>query len=186
MACLWPGLQTVTCTNRSWASYFQVPAEGGNVDKMYWLYKSNVSLYSLYYAEACNEFAGLVHLRVISPRQHNYSFRRNNTAVASSSVRRIFERWGGARKFENNEDQKKISPLRISPFFCPKLPVGEDQKKRSSLNISPVFWPKITWRPNIKNKKIGLYPDSVLLCAQTFCPSYKGGGHAAILHTILC
>ena len=25
------------------------------------------------------------------------------------------------------------------------------------------------------------------LCAQIFCPSYKGGGgHAAILHTILC
>ena len=43
-----------------------------------------------------------------------------------------------ARKFENNEDQKKNSPLRISPFFCPKL--GEDQKKkRSSLNISPVL-----------------------------------------------
>ena len=26
----------------------------------------------------------------------------------------------------------------------------------------------------MKTKKKGLYPDSVLLCAQTFCPSYKG------------
>ena len=49
--------------------------------------------------------------------------------------------------------KRKISPLRISPFFGPKL--GEDQKK-----------------------------NSVPLCAQTFCPSYKDGGHAAILHTI--
>ena len=60
-----------------------------------------------------------------------------------SSVRRIFEKGGGeGRKLENNEEQKKISPLRINQFFCPKL--GEDQKKkkkRSSLNISPVFGP---------------------------------------------
>ena len=42
--------------------------------------------------------------------------------------------------------KRKISPLRISPFSCPKL--REDRKK-------------------------GLCPDSVLLCAQTFCLSYK-------------
>ena len=35
-------------------------------------------------------------------------------------------------------------------------------------------------------KKKSLHPDSVLLCAHTFCPSYKGGGHAALLHTIPC
>ena len=40
---------------------------------------------------------------------------------------------GGARKFENNEDKRKISPLRISPFSCPKL--GEDQKKKSSRKL---------------------------------------------------
>ena len=84
-------------------------------------------------------------------------------------------RKGGARKFENNEDQKKFFPLRISPFFCPKL--GEDQKKVRFLVQNYM---------KTKHKKKGLYPDSVLLCAQTFCPSYKGGGHAAILHTILC
>ena len=44
----------------------------------------------------------------------------------ASGVRRIFETAG--KKFENNENQKKISPLRISPFFCPKL--GEDQQKK--------------------------------------------------------
>ena len=43
--------------------------------------KSNLSLYSLYYAEACNELAGL-HLRVIAPGQHSF-FRRNVAAVAS-------------------------------------------------------------------------------------------------------
>ena len=35
-------------------------------------------------------------------------------------------------------------------------------------------------------KKKSLHPDSVLLCAQTFCPSYIGGYHAALLHTISC
>ena len=47
--------------------------------------------------------------------------------------------------------KRKISPLRSSSFSCPKL--GEDQKI----------------------KKV-LYLDSVRLCAQTFSPSYKGGG----------
>ena len=46
--------------------------------------------------------------------------------------------------------KRKISPLRISPFFCPKL--GEDLKKKD------------------------LQSDFVRFCApQTFCPSYKGG-----------
>ena len=67
---------------------------------------------------------------------------------------------GGARKFrkfENNEDQNQnFAAQKPSPFSCPKL--GEDQKK--------VFAHRF--------------------CAQTLCPSYKGVGHAAILHTILC
>ena len=66
--------------------------------------------------------------------------------------------------------KRKISPLRISPFSCPKL--GEDQKKRSSLKISLVFGPKLR---EDQKKRTGLYQDFVLLCAQTFCPSYKGG-----------
>ena len=45
--------------------------------------------------------------------------------------------------------KSKISPLRISPVFGPKL--GEDQKKVFTQILS-------------------------LSCAQTFCPSYKGGG----------
>ena len=40
------------------------------------------------------------------------------------------------------KNKRKISPLRISPFSCPKL--GEDQKKkRSSPRFSPVFGPKL-------------------------------------------
>ena len=76
--------------------------------------------------------------------------------------------------------KRNISPLRISPFSWPNL--GEDQKKRSSLKFSPVFGPNLG--EDQENKK-GLHPDSVRLCAQTFCPRYKGGEHAAILHTIL-
>ena len=70
--------------------------------------------------------------------------------IKLSSVCKIFER-GGGQKIENNEDQKKISPLRISPFFCPKL--GEDQKKRFSLKISPVFGPKLREDQRYKIKK---------------------------------
>ena len=81
-----------------------------------------------------------------------------------SSVRKIFKR-GGGRKSENNEEQRKFSPLRISPFSFPKF--GEDPKKRSSLKFSLVFDPK--WSKSLR-------PDSVRLCAQTLGPSYKGGG----------
>ena len=35
-------------------------------------------------------------------------------------------------------------------------------------------------------KEKSLYPDSVRLCAQTFCLNYKAEGHAALLHTIPC
>ena len=48
---------------------------------------------------------------------------------------------GGARKFENNENQKKNFSTQNQSVFLPNL--GEDQKKRSSLNISPVFGPKL-------------------------------------------
>ena len=43
-----------------------------------------------------------------------------------------FSKGRGGMKFENNEDQKKISPHKISPFSCPKL--GEDQKKNFTQN----------------------------------------------------
>ena len=71
------------------------------------------------------------------------------------------------------ETKTKISPLRLSPFSCPKL--GEDQKKRSTLKVSPVFVPKLG-----EDQKKGLHPDSVRLCAETFCQTYKGGGHYAV------
>ena len=53
------------------------------------------------------------------------------------------------------KSKRKISPLTISPFFCPKL--GEEQKKKSSLKFSPVFGPKLG---EDQNKK-GLHPNSV-------------------------
>ena len=77
----------------------------------------------------------------------------------------------GGRKFENNEDKKKFSIQKS----CPKL--GEDQKKGLHSNLVQFLAPPKS-----------LHQDSVRLCAQTFCPSYKrgGGGDAALLHTILC
>ena len=95
----------------------------------------------------------------------------------NSSVRRIFERGGGAgtkNKFLHSEPIRFSTKIRWRP-----------KKKRSSLNISPVLAQNYV-KIKHKKKKVGLYPDSVLLCAQTFCPSYRGGGHAAILYTILC
>ena len=81
--------------------------------------------------------------------------------VLTTSVRRIFK-WGGVPgNLRIMKTKRKFSPLRISPFSCPKL--GEDKKK-------------------------GYLSDFVRFCAQTFCPNYKWGEgrHAAILHTILC
>ena len=66
--------------------------------------------------------------------------------------------WAGNLKIMKTK--RKISPLRISPFSCPKL--GEDPPKK------------------------GLHPDSVRLCAQTFCPIPKGREARHTLHTILC
>ena len=47
--------------------------------------------------------------------------------TANSSVRRIFEK-GGPGNLKIMKTKSKISLLRISPFFGPKL--GEDQKKK--------------------------------------------------------
>ena len=76
---------------------------------------------------------------------------------------------GGGRKFENNEDQKNFS----TQNSCPKL--GKDQKNCLHSNLVRF----------LASKK-SLHRDSVRLCDQTFCPSYKRGSHAALLHTILC
>ena len=46
--------------------------------------------------------------------------------VETTSVRRIFE-MGVQEILRRMKTKRKISPLRISPFFCPKL--GEDKKK---------------------------------------------------------
>ena len=71
----------------------------------------------------------------------------------SSGVRRIFEKGGGGRKVENNENQKKNFSTQNQSVFLPKL--GEDQKKnRSSVRFCPLlcsnFLPKLqrgeSWR----------------------------------------
>ena len=67
-----------------------------------------------------------------------------------SSARRIFERGGGAGNLKIKKTKSKISPLRISPVFGPKL--GEDQQS-SSLKFSSVFGPKLGEDQKIKNKR---------------------------------
>ena len=74
---------------------------------------------------------------------------------------------------ENNEDEKKISPLRISPVFGPKL--GEDQKKKSSLKFSPVFGPKLREAPQ-KNKKF--FTQILSLCVLKLSAQVTRGGGA--------
>ena len=64
-------------------------------------------------------------------------------------------------------------------FSCPKK-----TKKRCSLKISPIFGPKLGEDQKEKRSSPNLVRFLVLayrLCAQTFCPSFKGG-HAAILY----
>ena len=87
----------------------------------------------------------------------------SNNSLQRSSVRRIFER-GGPENLRIMKTKRKISSLGSSPFSCPKF--GEEQKKKG-LHSNLV-------RFLAQHKS--LHRDSVRLCAQTFCPSYKGGG----------
>ena len=61
-------------------------------------------------------------------------------SVTATSVRRIFERGGGGRKFENNENQKKNFSTQNQSVFLPKI--GWRPKKSSSFRFSPGFGPK--------------------------------------------
>ena len=79
------------------------------------------------------------------------------------------------------KSKKKNVFNQIWSYFLPKLGcepetnVQSTPKKRSSLKSNPVF-----------GQKKSLHPDSVRLCAQTFCVSNKGRGCVALLHIILC
>ena len=77
---------------------------------------------------------------------------------------------GGGGNLRIMKTKRKISPLRISPFFGPKL--GEDKKKGLR---SDLLW--FLAQNLVKTlKKKGLQSDLVRCCApQTFGPSYKGG-----------
>ena len=80
---------------------------------------------------------------------------------------------GGPEILTRMKTKRKIAPLKISLFCCPKL--GEDQKKKGLHSNLVRFLAKKS-----------LHPDSVRLCAQTFCLSNKGRGRVALLHIILC
>ena len=79
--------------------------------------------------------------------------------VLTTRVHRIFNGRGVPGTLRIMKTKRKISPIRISPFSCPKL--GEDRKKRLLVKFCP------------------------FLCSN-FLLKLQIGGHAAILHTILC
>ena len=80
--------------------------------------------------------------------------------------------------------KRKNSPLRISSFSCPKLGQRPEEKKKEKVftQIYSSFWPKTRWRPKTKSS-----PRFCSLVCSNFLPKLqRGGGHAAILRTILC
>ena len=103
---------------------------------------------------------------------------------------------GGARKFRkfgNNKDQNENFPAQNQVRFPAQTQVKSKNKKRSSLKFSPVFGPKLGEDQNKRSSLVQFWAEKKVFahrfCAQIFCPSYKGkggGGHATILHTILC
>ena len=95
----------------------------------------------------------------------NY-FTSDNTCA--SSVRRIFERGGpgNSKNLRIMKTKMKIFPQNRS-VFLPKS--GEDQKKKG-LHSNLVWFLAQNW-VNAKKKVFAHH-----LCAQTFCPSHKGGG----------
>ena len=71
--------------------------------------------------------------------------------------------------------KRKLSPLKVSPFFSPKL--GKDQKKRSSLKISSIFG-----RKSHENQKKRVSTQIMFICVLKLSAQVtKGGEHAAIL-----
>ena len=64
----------------------------------------------------------------------------STSIVFTTSVRRIFK--GGGGNLRIMKTKRNISPLRISPFSCPKL--GEDKKKKVISQIFSVFVLKLS------------------------------------------
>ena len=79
-----------------------------------------------------------IYLPVLIFNQNLQSY--STSIVLTTSVRRIFER--GAGNLRIMKIKRKISPLRISPFSCPKL--GEDQKNKVFSQILSVFVLKLS------------------------------------------
>ena len=78
---------------------------------------------------------------------------------------------------------KKRSPLRISPFFCPKL--GEDQKKRCSIKFFPFLCSNFL--PQLQ-KGGGMPQFCILFYANYTIMATQRGGHCTMapLSTLLC
>ena len=84
-----------------------------------------------------------------------------------SSVRRMFERGEGAGNLKIMKTKRKISPLRISPFSCPKL--GEDQKKKKknrkkSLKENSLKLVRFLAQISVKTKKKQIFTQILSFC----------------------
>ena len=104
----------------------------------------------------------------------------------------------GGQKFqkiwEEQRSESEVVPLKFSLIFRPNL--GEEhKKKRSSLKFRPIFRPNLGEEQKKKKKRSLLkvrpvfHPNSLKFPAKSlkaWCPTYKGGGHASILLTLLC
>ena len=83
---------------------------------------------------------------------------------------------GGPENLRIIKTKQKISPLKISPFSCPKF--GEDHKKRkrSSFRFSPIFGPKLGEVQKTIKKKRTLVRFCPFLCSNFLPKLLKGGG----------
>ena len=123
-------------------------------------------------------------------------------------------RWSPKKKKKKKRSSPKFRVIfrpksEIQRFFLPKIRWSprKKKKKRSSPKFRVIFWPKseiqrffppkIRSSPNKKKKKKRsllkvrpvFHPNSLKFPAKSlkaWCPTYKGGGHASILLTLLC
>ena len=84
---------------------------------------------------------------------------------------------GGPGNLRMMKTKKNFSTQNQS-VFLPKI--RWRPKKKSSLNFSLVFGRKVG-----EDQKKSLQSDFVRFCAQTFCPSYKGGCRDCTCNSIL-
>ena len=108
---------------------------------------------------------------------------------------------GGGQKFqkiwEEQRSASEVVPLKFSLIFRPNL--GEEHKKKGLRSNFVPFFGQILVKSKKKKKKKKkrsllkvrpvFHPNSLKFPAKSlkaWCPTYKGGGHASILLTLLC